>query len=421
MTREQLSVLYVDNSYTFGGAINALEHLLSATEGIRPIVLSAQPEAALREQFPDIETHHWAVRLSWVHDGRHRQVPGLLRRGPLRYVWSKLRALGWIAFVDVPETVRMVRFVKRHGVQLVHLNNGVDGMLPVLLAARVLRLPLVAHARGPVSTQGIARHYAKSADRWIAVSGTMKRNVVEAGVDESRITVIHDAIDLTRFERRPAPAGLKESLGIPSTASVFGIFARIVDWKGIREFVQAARLVIESVPESYALVVGDASDGSEEYYASVIRLAKELGVDERVIFTGFRRDVADVMRLCDVVVHSSIVPEPFGMTVIEAMATGAAVVAANAGGPTEIIPSEDYGVLVDPTDAEQLAGSITKLLRDSRTAIEMGLRASDRVRERFSAERYAHEVQAVYRDILHSEERERSMNYGDAPSLNSAD
>ena len=108
------------------------------------------------------------------------------------------------------------------------------------------------------------------------------------------------------------------------------------------------------------------------------------------------------MRLCDVVVHASLIPEPFGMTVIEGMAAGAAVVAANTGGPTEIIDPGRTGLLVDPTDTGALAGAIEDfLLRPARRA-EFGRRAAERAREHYSAGRYAAEVQTVY-DLVMAE------------------
>lgn len=399
---DAITVLYADNSYTFGGAINALAHLLSAVRGVRPVVMSAQPLEVLHDLFPNMHSHHWRVRLNWVHDRFDRRVtswPGF-QAGPLLSGWKKLRALGWLALIDVPEAMRVLRLARANGVQLVHLNNGVDGMLSALIAAKLLRLPVIAHARGPVATEGVARAYAGMADHWIAVSGEMARNLRAAGVDESRTTVVHDAIDLTQFTQSPAPSGLRDELGIPEDARLFGVFARIVDWKGIREFVHAARIVIQRVPAAHAIVVGDASDGSEEYYRGVIHLAAELGIADRVHFTGFREDVADLMRMCDVVVHSSIVPEPFGMTVIEAMATGTPVVAANAGGPTEIIPSSEYGLLVDPTVPEELADAVVQFLEDPALAAYVGANGARRIREHFSAERYARDVEAVYAQVL---------------------
>jgi glycosyltransferase involved in cell wall biosynthesis len=396
----------VDNTFTFGGAINALAHLTAALDRSRfePVILSAQAPEVLERLFPDTEIRHWRVKLMWIHDPVHRRVSRLpgFSRGPFAWVWRKARALAWLALVDAPAALRLAWLARRARIDLVHLNNGVEGMLPGLLAARLLGLPVVAHSRGPQSTEGATRFYAGIPDRWIAVSRTMEANLTAAGVPPERITVIHDAIDLAGFVGDRPTAGLRSQLGIPAGAPVFGVFGRIIPWKGIQEFVRAAVRVVAAVPEARALVGGDPSDGAEEYYREVRALAEELQLTERIHFTGFREDVADLMHMCDVVVHTSIVPEPFGMTVIEGMATGTAVVAAAAGGPTEIIDPGRTGVLVDPRDAEALAGEIVTLLKDPEEAAAMGSRGASRAREHYSAHRYAREVQAVYERVVSS-------------------
>ena len=404
-----LTILYVDNSFTFGGAINALADLLRELDRTRyrPVVLSAQDPEVLARLFPGTPTRHWAVRLPWVHDTIHRRVIRLpwLARGPLGTLWSKARAASWLAFYEVPEALRIARLARRQGVDMIHLNNGVESLVPPLLAGKLLRIPVVAHARGPQDTHGIARVWAGMADHWIAVSEWVAGNLRDAGVTEDRLTVVHDAIDIPTFEAADESPSLRADLGIPQNAPVFGVFARIIPWKGIREFVAAARHVIAAVPDAYALVVGDRSDGSEDYYQEVVAMAKDLGIADRVVFTGFREDVPALMRTCNVVVHTSIDPEPFGLTVVEGMATGRPVVAANAGGPTEIVVEGETGLLVDPAEEAELGDAVIRLLTAPGTAEEMGRNAAIRARRYFSAPRYAQDVGRVYEDLLNHQRR----------------
>jgi glycosyltransferase involved in cell wall biosynthesis len=122
-------------------------------------------------------------------------------------------------------------------------------------------------------------------------------------------------------------------------------------------------LVAQGTPCRF-LVVGSSSFGLEPAYAQELRqFAKDAGMEDRVMFLGQRSDMNDLLNACDVVVHASVEPEPWGLVVAEAMAAGRAVVAAAAGGPLEMIEDGRTGLLVPPGDAEALAAAMAALLR----------------------------------------------------------
>ena len=147
-------------------------------------------------------------------------------------------------------------------------------MLPALLAGKLLRIPVVGHYRAPERTDGAAALYARAVDQWISVSETMARRLRAAGVEPARLKVVHDAMDLGAFEPGDADPRLRQTLGIPAEAPIVGIFGRIIQWKGIREFVEAVAMVMVKRPEARALIVGDPSDGGEEYFREVQDLVK---------------------------------------------------------------------------------------------------------------------------------------------------
>ena len=291
----RVRILYLDNSYTFGGAIHALSHLVGAIDRDRyePVVLSAQPSDVLDRLFPGIETHHRPMRVTWAH-GR-----GMKRLKARKPTWAnvtmrKAYAAWWLVFVDIPAAIRLAHFGRRKRVDLIHLNNGVTGHLPGLVAGKLLGVPVVGHYRAPERTSGNAAVYAQWVDRWISVSAVMSSRLRRAGVEPGRIHIVHDAIDLSSFADpvdQTEHLRLRASLGIPANAPVFGIFGRIIRWKGIREFILAAARVIESNPAAVGLVVGDRSDGSEAYFEELIHLTRELRIQDRVKFTGYRDDI----------------------------------------------------------------------------------------------------------------------------------
>ena len=118
-----------------------------------------------------------------------------------------------------------------------------------------------------------------------------------------------------------------------------------------------------------------------------------------MIWTGFRSDVPELLRLCDIFVLPSV-REPFGRVIIEAMATARAVVATESGGVPEIVVDGQTGLLVPPEDAQSLSGAIETLLADSQRAQQMGAEGLTRARQLFSVDRVARQVQELYQRIL---------------------
>jgi len=130
-------------------------------------------------------------------------------------------------------------------------------------------------------------------------------------------------------------------------------------------------------------VVGGSVFGLEpEYFEELKRNAISLGLADRVRFTGFRTDVPRLMAACDVVCHTSRVPEPFGLVVLEAMVLGRPVVATEGGGPSEIIASDADGILVPPEDPGALARAMIALIDDPERRRTLGARGRELVRAR---------------------------------------
>ncbi|MDI6758044.1 MAG: glycosyltransferase family 4 protein, partial [Endomicrobiia bacterium] len=128
-------------------------------------------------------------------------------------------------------------------------------------------------------------------------------------------------------------------------------------------------------------------------------VASDFGVADRAIFTGFRGDVPELMNICDVVVNPSSDPEPFGRTVIEAMACGKAVVATDMGGHREIIEDGVDGLLA-PASPWVFADALRRVLGDTDLSVAMGAAGRRKVLERFSVTRQIDEISALYGELV---------------------
>lgn len=186
---------------------------------------------------------------------------------------------------------------------------------------------------------------------------------------------------VTSDEARAARA----ELGVGDDDVLLGSFGRLQRWKGQDVFIKAAAEIARVRPRARFVVVGGSLFGLEpEFGEEIRRLAAAPELAGRLTFMGFQEDVARLMAACDVVCHTSRVPEPFGLVVIEAMALHRPVIATVGGGPSEIIASERQGVLIPPDDPGALAQAALSLIDDPDRRRLIGANGHDRVRAQFS-------------------------------------
>lgn len=406
--KEKIKILILDNSFTFGGAINSLCILLRAIDKKRfvPILVSGQPPVFLKKNFT-CTWHHFVPRLPWVNNQIYLKFLALpiFRLRFFRVMLNCLRFIYWLIFITVPESLKYYKLGRKHKVDAIHLNNIFGSQLAGILAAKLLRIPCVAHLRDFEVIHPLTRFYAKMIDLHVAISSAIHQNLQQIGVPDDRIALVHDAIDLEEFNTDIDNAYLFDEFSVSSGQPHFGIFGRVIEWKGIREFIHAASYVIQEIPDAMAFIVGSCSDGEHEFMDEMIRLSEEMGIRHRLVFTGYRQDVPALMKFMDVIVHASNRPEPFGMVLIEGMAIGKPIVATRGGGPLDIVVDGETGFLVQSYNYKAMAEKIKTLLNDPELAGEMGGRGKARVLQNFTKERYAAEIQWIYENAIHSGQR----------------
>jgi glycosyltransferase involved in cell wall biosynthesis len=169
-------------------------------------------------------------------------------------------------------------------------------------------------------------------------------------------------------------------------------------WKGQRTAVEALSLLLDRYPDLTLLLAGSVAD--EGYGTQLRALVKEKGLERQVIFCGFRKDVAELMNAADVILHTSIDPEPGGTVVLEAMALARPVIGSSIGGPAEMIEDGATGLLSPPGDAPALARAIEALLADPRRAQAMAGAGHRRLENLFSLRGHIAQVEALYEACL---------------------
>jgi mannosyltransferase len=212
-------------------------------------------------------------------------------------------------------------------------------------------------------------------------------------------TVIHHGIDVDLYsppaDRRAAfaEAGLPGKYGI-------GIFGRVRRQKGADLFVEAMRRLLPRYPEFSAVVIGLVTVDNRPFLEGLKQEVAAAGLEERIRFLGElpAEEVPLWYRRISVYVFASRV-EGFGLTILEAMAAGDAVVATRAGAAEMVIADGEDGVLAPVGDADALASAIEPLMRDPGRIEAMGRRAREKVVAQFSRDREADEISAVYQKV----------------------
>lgn len=306
----------------------------------------------------------------------------------------------------------ILKVIRERQVSLVHLNDGLLLSHAGIRAARQSGLPCVCHVRMFQQLSGFDRRMGRGVSRFIYISSAVRDYYVEQGISPQQGVVVHNAVDLREFDDTRAAgepeedAALRAELGCRPGEPLVGVLGRLDCWKGHEYFIEAMARVARDVPSAKGLIVGEleASRRNHEYVERLRRLTASLGLESRILFTGYRRDVPRILRALDVVVLSSAEPEPFGRVVIEGMAAGRAVVATAAGGVLDVVEDRNTGLLVPPKDSTAMAQAILALLEDRDLARRLGDRGRECVRERFTVERHVASVQAIYESVLHPSE-----------------
>jgi glycosyltransferase involved in cell wall biosynthesis len=328
-----------------------------------------------------------------------------------RWLPKQLRDRGVPTFViegragRTSEPVRsMARLVRQERVDLIH-SHLPDQNFYSCLVGRLTGCKTVVTYHGaprPREIRGlkgklkvwVIRHWATAV---VVVSDYLKQAIASLGISEGRIIRIYNGVDPERFAV-PSRGHLRAELGCADGAKLIGTVANLRESKGYEFLIQAARKVVDSIPEARFLAVGEPDS---QIAAKATTLLKETGLQDRFLFLGFREDVPEILQNLDLFVLPSV-SEGFSLATIEAMAAGRPVVVTRSGGPEEIVTHGTTGLLVPPRDSGALAASICELLCDPDRALALGRCARADVQRRFSLSQIVSEYETLYERCLNS-------------------
>ncbi len=232
----------------------------------------------------------------------------------------------------------------------------------------------------------------------IVVSEKQKRDFIELGIDRAeRLRVVRYGLKLEPFLEAPnGPRTLRQELGLPPGCRLVGVVGRLVRIKGQEMFIRAAAELARQFDDVFYVLVG-GGDSQGDYEA----LARELGLEGRMRFTGWRRDIAQVLPNLDVVVLPTTNDfEGTPLAVIEALAARRPVVATDVGGVAEVIHDGETGLLVPAHDVAAIVRSVAAMLKDPARAADMADRGRDLVSRLYREKDMVENIEAFYRQLM---------------------
>ena len=333
------------------------------------------------------------------------------RRGPLL---QEVDAES-MAFADYPITTlpslrtlwqqaRLARYIRAHRIRIVHSFGFYANVFAIPAARLGGARVVVASIRDTgdhltATQQRLQKWICKAADHVLVNAEAVKTRLVEQGYPASVISVIGNGIDVSRF-RRPGEArsSMRATLGLPASGPLVAVVSRLNRLKGVEYFLDAAALLARDFDDARFLIVGDSV--SQSYRDELEAYAASRGLRDRVVFTGFRSDVPELLSEVSVLALPSL-SEGLSNVVLEAMAAYVPVVATAVGGTPEIIDDGVTGLLVPPRRAPALAQAISSLLADPERRRVMGEAGRRHVEARFSLEAMVRATEQLYMRLLH--------------------
>lgn len=311
------------------------------------------------------------IKVIYYSKQQEHPVSALPARKSLKRSLRLFRKIRQFFVHDLPMAKVISRVIRENAIDLIHHNCDFPYVRQGILGNRQTKLPQVCHFRSLQPYKAYTfdwwqdRFLVKKIDCSIFISKAVKEHFKKhLDIPEKDSLVLRDIIDVQKFSRQPPDPQLMHSLGIQPNEQVVTCVGRITRWKGQDVFIRAFAEVVKKHQQTRALIVGPYEHGlgDAKFYEELKALVKTLGISEHVIFTGNRSDVPALLSISHCLVHSSVLPEPQGLVIVEALFNGTPVVVTDSGGAAELINNNEGGLKVPPSDYRAMADAISKII-----------------------------------------------------------
>lgn len=347
-----------------------------------------------KRKFEFIVAYHLPARLK--EEDRTKVEEEFKKRG------AKVELFKTSGKIDLAAVKKLSHMIKEENIDIVHSHQPRVDFLGAIVS-KITRTPIIITRHLPISDSYIGQVKIKIyqfvdslitmklADKICAVSKEIAIDLIDKeNVSKDKVVVVYNGIDRDKFKEKLLEGVIRREFNLTKEIPLVGIIARLNPQKGHQYFLEAALEVLKEIPETKFLIVGDGPLREEHK-----RLAVKLGVESKIIFTGYRTDVAQIISELDIIVLSSLA-EGLPVVILEAMAMGKPVVSFKVGGIPEVIEDGRTGILVESKDTIALAKGIVRILKNKEEANKMGRLGKETIEKNFSLEAMIKKYEEIY-------------------------
>lgn len=306
--------------------------------------------------------------------------------------------------------LRLARVIKKEGIGLIHSHSPLGGTVLSRLGGFIAGVPVINHAHVRESfNKNVFIGAYQFLINWftsrflcfkiIAVSQAVKKEIICQGVTPGKIDVIYNGIDLSsRGQNINSGIRIRDEFGIGQNQKIIAQVGRLCEAKGQQVLIKAAKIIAKEY-DCIFLIVGEDLERAGEYKNSLRELARGFGLERRVIFTGYRSDIRELMNVFDIFTLPSFI-EGLPVVILEAMAAKKPVITTPVGGNTEIVIDGQTGTIVPQGSPDKLAEALRYHLKNQEISKKMGEAGYEMVKAHFPLSVMLDKIMAVYSEAV---------------------
>lgn len=239
------------------------------------------------------------------------------------------------------------------------------------------------------------RFVSSHCDKLISISDSVKRYMIETGIKNiNKIEVVHYGLDWSKYDNLGDFSYVKKEFNIYEEEILIGTMARLIKQKGLSYLLKAFAMLLEDEPKCKLIIVGQG-----KLKKNLKDLSRQLKIENKVIFAGFRKDILEIMSSIDIFILPSLW-EGLGLVLLEAMAARKPIVATNISAIPEIVTDGKTGILVPPANAKALANGVLYLIKQRDLCKTMGETGRERLETCFGIDRMIKKTEKIYDELI---------------------